>query len=56
MLVVHRVEELADIRIEHRVHPLRPHPVVQGLQGIVGITAGPEPIREVFELLLVDRA
>ena len=55
-LVVDRVEEAADVRVEHPIHILRHERRVQRAQRSVRTPARPESIREAHEVDLVDGA
>jgi len=47
-------EEVADIRIEHPVHPLPPDPDRERIQRMMRITPRPKPIGEAQKVHLVD--
>jgi len=53
-IMVDRVEERPDIRVEHPVHPLPMEPNPQCVQRLMLAASGPEPIGEPEELGLVD--
>jgi hypothetical protein len=53
--VLQRIEEAAQIRIEHPVHFLRRDPDRQRIQRLVWTAFGPKAVREAEEVLLVDR-
>ena len=55
-LVVYRVEEASDVRVEDPVHVLCHKRGVQRLQGLVRTPSGPEAVREAQEVDFVDGA
>jgi hypothetical protein len=55
-LVIDRVEEATDVRIEHPVHVLRHERCVQRPQRVVRTSAWPKSIGETHEVDLVDGA
>ena len=55
-VMVHRVEEPPDVRVEHPAHLPLFYRYRDGVQRIMLAAAGPEPIRKSQEILLVDRA
>jgi hypothetical protein len=53
-VVIKAGAQVADVRIEHPVHPLPFDPDRQRIQRVMGATPRPEPIGEAQEVLLVD--
>ena len=54
--MINLAEKVADVRIEHPVHPLSLDPDREGIQRIMRAAPRPEPIREAPEVHLVDGA
>src|SRR5689334_21583048 len=52
--MINMAEKVADVRIEHPVHPLPLDPDREGVQRIMRAAPRPEPIREAPEAHLVD--
>jgi hypothetical protein len=52
--VVHMVKEPANVRIQHPVHPLPMESHTQRIQRLVRVATRPEPVREAFEVHLVN--
>src|SRR5512144_1731052 len=52
--MINLAEKVADVRIEHPVHPLPLDPDREGVQRIMRAAPRPEPIRETPEVHLVD--
>src|ERR1039457_6301868 len=53
-LVAHVVEEATNIRIEHPIHSLPLDARRQRVQRLMRAATGPEPVREAFEVDLID--
>src|SRR5450755_4141362 len=53
-LVAHVVEEATNVRIEHPVHSLPLDARRQRVQRLMRAATGPEPVREAFEVDLID--
>jgi hypothetical protein len=52
--VTHVVEEAANVRIEHTVHPLPLDAHSQSVERLMRAATGPESIRKAFEVGLVN--